>query len=296
MVRYSVLMVLLLIGAIPLFACNQCGCSTSNSALGLLPISTRNYAGTMLLYSHQSLYDDQQLLSNSFSIQKNAFGAYTFNEKWSVQAMMPVSYNVVQTISAESNSTVSELFPGDLQLLGRYVMKLGINESKEAVSLLSVSAGLELPTGTFNPDYKQEGLPASFYPGSKSFDPIAGLHYQFNKGNYTLSVNAQFRYSTYNKDHFKAGTQVSSAALASRKFGSWAPFCGLGFDLKGSDLKYTFEQAGSDYELAYAMAGLEWAGKNVLFGTRNHFNVYNQFGDTDAKSPGMLSVYFSYFF
>lgn len=294
--KFLCITVLLLTGAIPLWACNHCGGASTGNAMGMLPISSRNFAGTMCLYSQQSVFEDDRLISRFTGVLSSTFVSINLIDNVSLQVTVPLACNNLHVFSNDVETHVQEVFLGDIQLIARYTLPLGIDSIKQSSKTLSVFLGAELPSGVYNGNYKQDDMPVTFYPGSQSIDPIAGLQYQFNQGKYTLGGNALYRYSTFNKDQFKAGFQLNTSIFASRKFGAWSPFCGLGVDIKGNDWKYTFEQEGSNFTAGYAMAGLEWSGRNVLVGTRNHINLYSQFGETDTKSPGMVSAYFSYFF
>ena len=278
-------------------ACNMCGCGTSVFYTGLL-----NYSGTNFI-SLQGTYSGLHTLDEFTSSDINSYYLSTMltgsmqiiRGKWDAQMYLPYmfnSYHVADTDPFNINGL------GDMGILN-HITVLHSNDSSKATWNLAVKAGLELPTGNFNQDYREEDVPPALSAGSGSWDVITGLRFSYFKNKFGIYGDYMFKLNTQNNSNYKFGNQNISNVIVSYRIpagrSTITPLIGILSEFIDYDTFYGYDQHGTSGVNVYGIGGLDFNTGRFNTGCNINLPVHSRY-DNNASSVIRGSVHVGYVF
>jgi hypothetical protein len=251
---------LILLKAPSLLACDICGCGVGSYYLGILPEFKKRFIG--IRYQHKGLTThigpdgNISYLSSDENYQTiDIWGAWNLGKKFRLMAFVP--YNINQRTTEGQSYNKSGL--GDIALYGYYKLfdkRSTIQGNKLLVHSLWLGGGLKLPTGVYNPLDKNtvQGSQNSFQLGTGSVDFSLNAMYDIRIQDIGMNTNVSYKINTANKYDYQYGNKFTLNWLAYYKIRVQkkivlAPNAGLLYESSGKDLnKYgttVYESGGS---------------------------------------------------
>ncbi|HET6438921.1 MAG TPA: TonB-dependent receptor [Anaeromyxobacter sp.] len=240
---------LLLLTAVPSWACSVCGCgdpllaSSDPAAIngGLrLELDTeylRVDAGT----DGQPGYTDQL---TQWSYRLNA--VYRPIEPLSLSLTVPLVSKAIRTVGGGTSVSDSSLTGlGDLEIGARYALWTSITIGARRVQEFAISAGSALPTGNHSARDSQGNLVDPHGQlGTGGWGPFAGIHYRFEQGDWMGFASLSYRLRTEATYFDESKYKFGDAALWS-VHGQYRPTSKLALDL-GVDGRYAVADRAVD--------------------------------------------------
>lgn len=278
-------------------ACNMCGCQTSLNYTGLL-----NYTGSNFI-SFQGTYNGMHTLDEftGADIYSKYYTAMltgsmqVIKGRWDMQVYVPYVFNGYQIADSD---------PFNIEGLGdigwfNHIKLLGSKDSSKSNWNFYAKAGIEIPTGKFYNNYREEDVPPAISAGSGSWDIMTGFRFSYFKKNIGVFANYLFKYNTINNSNYKFGNQHIATALVSYKIGKGAntltPLAGTIAEFIDFDEFYGYNQHGTSGTNLYATAGLDYNAGKFNAGFNIDIPVYSQY-DNDASSVLRGALHFGYSF
>jgi hypothetical protein len=135
-------------------------------------------------------------------------GQYTVNSKLQLLAFVPYHANSEETGVARTSLTGL----GDVTLLANYnLLQL---QTAAVRHVISIGAGLKLPTGKYNPEAAPAATDEVLRLGSGSLDYLANAAYRVSIGNFTVGALGAYKYTTANKENYRYGDVLTTGATA----------------------------------------------------------------------------------
>lgn len=278
-------------------ACTTCGCAAYNSFMGISGYSFNHFIGLTYNYFVFAENDETFGLRNS-QYQKAEFrGAYAVNEKLQILGGIPLVMNKYS--SAELNYAATDI--GDVNISANYLLYNNTkNIMRNATHWLVVNGGVELPTGSFNTNFRAEKFPPALSAGSESTDVLAGLQYTVATKHWNFRTAFQFKLNTKNNAGYNFGEQYSAEIFAARKCMlkkvQLVPYVGSGWEHLTTDTYYTLEMDGTGADNFALHAGTELNFQKFNIGANAGFPISSSIGDVQLQNALKLQAYASYSF
>lgn len=195
-------------------ACDACGCSTSMSYLGIVPMTQNHLIG--LRYNFQSF--DHPITSVSSSGEglvlqdryhtTEIWGRYSANERLHLFYSIPYRYN--QRVEENGNSAASGI--GDIQLMANYNLIIQDVDTANWKHFLRVGLHTGLPTGKFmQRDPNKAMYPLWFQVGTGSWGYGLQTFYTVRYKKVGLNTNVRWTYLTQNELDYQPGSRLVSS-------------------------------------------------------------------------------------
>jgi len=232
--------VIIVILALPLLsqACDTCGCNVNNRYTSILPDFRNHVLGLRYRYSSLNSYTTGAPGTSTFETYNSfeLWGGWNITHKIRVMASIPYRFEELNHQAA----TMSKNGLGDISLLVYYKLldnRHIIDSEKSRVQNLWFGAGVETPTGKYEPSDKNilNGSGNLYQLGSGSTDVIFNVVYNLFLRNWELDGSTIYKINTVNKDRYEYGNYFNVKAQAYYKFyiartTTVAPDIGLQFE------------------------------------------------------------------
>ena len=279
-----------------LSACDQCGCSVSGSYTGLMAFNTNNFIGLRFAAFHfNSELDDIHLNAGFQSL--DLIAAFKPNEKWQLMAYLP--YKKIDYNSPDSKTKLNGL--ADAGILNTITL---FSNSKDLMrkntQTFLLKAGIELPTGKFNNDFRSEHLPASIATGSGSFDLMTGFQYRFQNKSFNLFADYSFKHPLFDGTNYHFGGQHTLSAVISEPVVknklTINPYYGATAEFLSSDKYYDMEMIGTSGMQIFINSGFEFQLGKWSLGLNYDIPVYSKFDDNTVATASRFAMRVNYGF
>ncbi len=121
--------------------------------------------------------------------------------------------------------------------------------------LVSLTAGVKLPTAPEQKDQQGEPLPIELQPGTGSFDPLVGASYAFFAGSWSYYASTQLTWPTGGNDGFRASRSLRSTLAAQAQLTeALAARAGIDTRYDGKSLEDGEESPDSGGFIGFALA------------------------------------------
>lgn len=218
----KIFVVIIIILALPLLspACDTCGCNEVNRYTSILPYFRDHVLGFQYRYS--SLYSQVSAGGSITSAlaQYNAvelWGGWNITHKIRIMGSIPYKFEELNNQAA----TKSKNGWGDISLLGYYELinnKHTIDSKKLRAQNLWFGAGVELPTGKYDPGDKPMLSGNPYQLGSGSTDVVFNVVYDLCLRNVELNGSSTYKINTVNKYEYEYGNYFNIKAQVYYKF------------------------------------------------------------------------------
>ncbi len=307
MVKKATLLLLVLVtGALRAAACDLCGCSGRSLFMGVMPQYRTAFAGMRMHYrtfasSHPATAGEAAMSSRERFMTYEAWARFNLLRRVQVYAFMP--YNVLQQTSDVEGRMHSQGI-GDLTVLAQYIA-INTSDSLERPvrHFLAVGGGVKAPTGSTSfLSGSNSSWQANLQPGTGSWDPLLTTQYVLRLNDWGLAADASFRYATANSRNFRFGNRLSSGLRGFRVLGSGLtrvmPSAGVQYELAGRDMQNastrTYREFSGGYFL-YASAGADVFIRKVGFGVTAMLPVSQHFAAGHTRAQAQVLAQLTWF-
>lgn len=186
--------------------CDVCGCRPYGSSGDPLYNNTTSlgfqYRQSIFHSLHTNPFNrGESHISGEFFSRTTLVFNYSFNERWSVTAALPWTYNTIEDEGDISRS--SSL--GDMSVSGNYRL-LGTDRTQPWV--IDASLGIKLPTGSW--DETDSDIPGTMLPGTGSVDVMAGIRGMYRHSEkWSALSDLSAKFNTANPEGLTYGPQYS---------------------------------------------------------------------------------------
>lgn len=198
------------------FACDMCGCSSSNYFMGPFPQFNKYFLGTRYSFRkfNTVLKSDNNQFSNDFYQTVELWGGMRISKRWQLFIFAPFNFNrSITDDGCKQNKGI-----GDITLIGNYNLlnRLTLRKDSETVyQQLWVGGGLKIPTGKFTVDTSEIVSSANNQPGTGSLDFLLSVTYSLQVKNWGMNSNVNYKFNQ-SADNFKFGNRFYATAFVFR--------------------------------------------------------------------------------
>lgn len=195
-------------------ACDACGCSTSMSYLGIVPMTQNHLIG--LRYNFQSFNHPSTSISSSGEglVIKDQYhtaelwGRYSANERIHIFYSIPYRYN--ERVEENTSSSASGI--GDIQLMANYNLLIRDVDTADWKHFLRVGIHTGLPTGKYmQRDPNKAMYPMWFQVGTGSWGYGIQAFYTARYNKMGLNTNLRWTQLTENELQYRPGSRLLSS-------------------------------------------------------------------------------------
>ncbi len=278
--------------AITSWACDFCGCATNGGSLGLLNLDRNSFLG--MRYINQSYKTNDGLYQNSLWRNED----YNTVQIWSkvnlsnifyISAILPYH---THNRSLDSNSkNITGL--GDAIILG------GFNVIEKDKHQLQLSAGVKLPSGTYD-EMSNGSTNPGFQLGTGSIDFLLAADYKlaFTKFIWTNTIN--YNYKTENSKNYKFGNQLNVSSSIGYKITSKSidivPTIGIASEVYAANTFYDYEVLNTEGDITLLKFGSDVKLKNFALGFQYQAPIAQNLNSGLVKNISRSSIYINYNF
>ena len=203
------------------YACEICGCSSSNFYTGLLPNFKHRFIG--MRYSHMrlhtSLTNDTSQFSNNYYQTVELWSGWNIGKKWQLLTFIPYHFN--KQIDDDGKTFTNGI--GDISFLANYQLfyNSSVNLKDQLVEQeLYIGAGIKLPTGKFNIDVNDPSLTVADVNaqiGTGSTDLLLNALYNIKISNFGINALINYKYNTA-REGYKFGNKLIAGSFLYYRF------------------------------------------------------------------------------
>ncbi len=204
-------------------ACDTCDCSTGNQYIGILPDFSKLAFGLRYHYSsvHSRVYTGGSKYLTTLEKYNTVelWGAWNITDKIGIMGSVPYRFEEFNNQVA----TTSKNGLGDIYFLGYYKLfhhSHTVKSGKLLVQNLWFGAGIEVPTGKYNPSDKSvlNDTVNLYQLGSGSTDVPFNVIYNICLPDAGLNVSSMYKINTVNKYVYEYGNRFNVNAQTYYKF------------------------------------------------------------------------------
>lgn len=257
-------------------ACEICGGSAVGQTYGLLPGTSKHFAGIRwhsraFHTTHVPL--NEQIASRWVSRERymttEAWGRYALSDKFQVYAVVPFHYFT----RMEDGHVQEKSGVGDMSVNVGYEVVNTYNDTSSTKynHYLLVTAGVNMPTGSFDAGMDWEEVNPNFQTGSGSWDMLANVNYSVQRNKTGIQADVFYRYNTKNSYGYRFG---QSLGVQSRLFYKYqlnsnamlVPQGGVRVDVSAPDYNVTHDNSLSGGKMSSWQVGADLYYKNLMAG------------------------------
>ncbi len=292
------------------FGCPICGCGVGGFYIGLLPTYNGKFVGVRYQYSHYEtrLKDDPGQFSHDYYKIAELYGGITLGTKWQLLGFIPYHFNYQNTDDGIKRKNGL----GDASIVANYEVwkSTGLNRNnKQVTQQLWLGAGVKLPTGQYNVDFKSAASQdveellgdVNSEMGTGSLDFIANAMYNIHFGKLGINTTVNYKINTNNKSDFRYGDRLSAnsfvyyqATVKNSVF--MAPNIGLLYEhVSANNLNKSKVDETGGYA-ALASAGVDININKITVGANVQLPVAQDYalGQTQYKTRGLVHVTYTF--
>lgn len=311
----SFVLALGLLMAIPVSACDICGCSAQGATLGLLPGVSSHFIGVRYHYrrftsEHPPVFTQgtEEWSQDHFSTAE-LWGRISILPRLELFAFVPYNQYTLEQHSSEAPvRRTSNSGLGDVSVLLNAVILRTPNaalNSKPSHNWL-IGAGVKAPTGSFGQVDEERGLVLpNMQMGTGSWDFSVVSNYRLQWKDWGLNVNASYRYNTPNNLRYQFGQSVLGTLDILRVFAlkeseiQLIPQAGVRFELYDQDYSNQSRREINTYSgghFLYASAGMDGYWGKFGFNLRADIPMDQEFASGYVKNQWRMTAGILYLF
>ncbi len=193
-----------------IMACDACGCGAGLTGMGLL---TNYRVNSLYLGYNLAKYTGDPQFGDGSTDRFHSLDVnfrYYLSNRFTAQASLPYRWN--ERTVFENNQQLQGL--SDAQLTVGYVLLNGQSDKENATLFLEVTAGLQAPTGNYDPVIHEEDLPENFNVGKGSWAFVQRNNMVFSKRYLGLVASTNVVINGTSTGGYRFGNQYSIQGLA----------------------------------------------------------------------------------
>lgn len=302
--RKYVFLFLLLYPAMPLAACDLCGCSNSGSFFGILPQGHRGFVGVRYRYgSYHSHLSSLNLSSRETFRTTELWGRFYPLRRVQVMAFVP--YQINEQTLLKTGKTIPLRGLGDVSAMAQYNLLntfMDNNGVRRVDHNWLVGGGIKLPTGRYRYDENSlsEVANANFQLGTGSTDWMLTTIYTARYKKWGTNVDASYRLTATNPDGYRFGNRLNSSVslfyLSSVGPRSIMPNVGLFVEQAGHDTRLGVANQQTGGYAAHLSLGTEVYIDQFSVGVSYRHPVAQHLSDGELRANDQFSTHVTYLF
>ena len=272
-----------------LFACDSCG-NSGMSSTGILMGLQNNTFGLQYRFAHFESAPNMGSSSDYFH-QLDLSGSLFVNPRWKVGLSVPIKYNY--RLQQGIRQPLSGI--GDAVVLNTLILFNNKPLKKNRIIYLDVGLGVQMPTGNYNPNIHQEGLPENFNLGKGNWGMLLRSNVQYKKDRFGLVlINAFLANSKTNIDYlfghqFNSSLSLFYKILEKDDF-HITPYIGGSFESIRTDLYADNNKVhGTGGTGLLGTVGCQVGLSNLVIGAGIQQPIYQSFAQDEVLAKGRLS-------
>jgi hypothetical protein len=285
-------------------ACDTCDCSTGNQYIGILPDFNKSTFGLKYHYSsvHSRVYTDDATYRTTLEKYNTVelWGAWNITDKIGIMGSVPYRFESFN----DQVVTTSKSGLGDIYLFGYYELlhhSHTIRSGKSLVQNLWFGAGIELPTGKYDPaDKSMLNDTVNLYQlGSGSTDVPFNVIYNICLPDAGLNVSSMYKINTVNKNVYEYGNRFNINAQAYYKFSikhklAVMPVIGIQFENFQQSMDHHDWVEASNGNLITGTIGIQTNFKTISIGGNFQIPLQQNIGNEIIKFNNTYMVQVSF--
>lgn len=271
-------------------ACEICGCS--GAGVFNVPSSYALYNFILLRPHYAAFHASGEANADILFAGVDAGFGMGINRWWHITAYVPYKFNSIYHEGVKTR--LSGL--GDAGLVHTFKLYSNVDSmmAKHKFTIYT-KAGLELPTGKFEEDFRSEKLPAGVSLGSGSWDILAGARVAYAMNKHAVTLDYTGKYNTENQSNYRFGFQQTVTGLYSFTIRKPAytilPNAGLLIETNDGDAYHELLQNETKGSSAYAMIGCELGKGSWVAGMQIDLPVADSFkGEVTYRPRGTVRI------
>ncbi|MDO6738605.1 transporter [Wenyingzhuangia sp. 2_MG-2023] len=281
---------LLIINSTKTYACDVCGCGSSNSS-SFANVLGGNYVGFSYNYMYfqyiQNYSDSDFPLAKDHVNTVSISGQYQITDKVQINATVPYRFNNRYKASGD----VSNSGMGDVSVYG--LINLLHADSNHSLKL---GAGLKMPTGDFDLQNSSLNKTSAAQLGTGSWDVLLPLQYNYNKEQWSVNVSAMYFLKGKNDDDFKYGNQTQVNVNTTYVFPvvnnfSLAPIVGLSYDYFLASERFDIVDNRTKGYMTNANIGVQMETKKLILGINTQLPIAQNLIENEVTFNQGIGVY-----
>ena len=302
--KKHLLIAVLFFFAVPVFACDICGCGVGSYYIGILPEFNKKIIGIRYRYNSLRTHigaggQTSYLTTRETFHTAELWGGWNISKKFRIMGYIPVSFNQKKNQEA----TTSKTGLGDIGVQGFYRLfdQRKSIASKLLVHSLWLGAGVKLPTGKYETPAKDQAAPSAnlFQLGTGSLDFTLNAMYDLRIQDAGINTAVSYKINTANRDEYRYGNKFSASAQAYYKFRimnafTLAPNAGVLYETAEKDKDAGFEAGVSGGNVLLGTAGLEAAFSKFAIGAGFQHPMSQELAGGFVKANGRAMVHISF--
>ena len=295
---------LLSMAALPLLACDLCGCSNGGSFFGILPQGHRGFLGVRYRYNtFHSHLSSLNLSSREQFRTAELWGRFYPARRVQVMAFVPYQFSQQTLLKTGAVTPLSGL--SDITLLAHYNLLNTFMDDSVVHTVnhnLLVGGGVKLPTGRFRYDENSllDVANPNFQLGTGSTDWIGNLIYTARYKNWGLNADVSYRVTTTNPNGYRFGNRLNTSAsvfyLTSLGSRSIMPNAGVFVEQAGHDIREGVMNKQTGGYATYLNLGTEVYLNKLSFGVSYRRPVSQYLSQGELRANDQLMTHVTYLF
>ncbi len=299
-----IFLLLLLRSAIPLQACDLCGCSNGGSFFGILPQGHRGFLGVRYRYNTFNSHLGSLNLSSREQFRTAELWGRFYPAK-RVQVMGFIPYQFSQQTMLKTGQITPLQGLSDVTVLAHYnLINTFMDDSiVHAVNHnLLVGGGTKLPTGRFRYDENSllDVANPNFQLGTGSTDWIANVIYTARYNNWGMNADVSYRVTTTNPNGYRFGNRLNTSAsffyLAGMGSKSIMPNGGVFLEQAGHDVREGIINKQTGGYATYLNIGTEVYLAKLSFGASYRRPVSQYLSAGELQANAQLTTHITFLF
>lgn len=276
-------------------ACDVCGVNAATMGIGFITDYNNNYI--RLGYSHLS-YEGVRIIGvpsiddfHQYEIQLR----YGLSSRWKLSASLPYQMNM------RTKGTFSEQQRGigDMRLITQYAILNNVYIGSKSRLYIEAGVGASIPTGRYERDIDDRGIPENFNTGKGVIGAIGQLNATWKSGNSGLAMTGQYQMNTDDSDGYQFGDQISAGCSLFHQRQSnrltYTPIIGVSYEHINQDqYDYGGNVRGTGGTGWFLSGGLSMTYDRYQIGGNYMLPIHDDYSSGEVKAKGRWSVQMTY--
>ena len=294
----------LVLSSLALTACDICGCGIGSYYTGILPEFNKHIIGVRYRYNALTTHlgpggVSSYLTTREYFHTVDVWGGWTVGKKFRIMGYVPLSYN--EKSNRGTHSSRKGVGDASIQAYYNVLSTRGSAGSNLVLQSLWIGGGLKLPTGDYDPAFKDNsGQSANtFQLGTGSVDYTLNLMYDLRIQDFGINTTVNYKLNSENSDRYRSGNKMSATLQAYYKVRvknkiTVAPNAGLAYETAQLDRDDHITVDASGGNILMQGTGVEVTNGKIALGGSFQVPLHQHLARGLVKADNRLMVHLSF--
>lgn len=285
------------------YACDLCGCSAGNNAMGILPSFKNHFVGMRYQYrsfntKHPSIHGPSESL---YGVDR--FQSWELLSRWSVHEKLQV-FMTIPMHNIKRNEDVISYHTSGLGDISVMLMGVVFDNTQDVSGIFShalqAGLGIKVPLGTY--ELRQDGflIHPNLQPGTGTWDVPLSAIYTVRYNSWGLNTEFQYRLNGTNSLNYQYGDNILLAGRIFYWYGgngyTLLPQVGIQYDHRNNDKRgQTIDPYTGGNQVLFSTACDVYFG-NIAAGFTWSLPISQQLGDGFVTAKPSMTARVFYLF